>query len=169
MAQALVKCGKCGQIFDRNSPDIPNEKIKNRYYHKDCPNELQKRPLSDKEKLEATIKRIFKIKRLTPKFTMQINKYVKEYNYTYIGIEYTIHYFFEIKENSIDKAQGGIGIVPYVYAEAEQHYLAQLAIKKKAEKLGNILDIITPQKIMIKLPKPKPAKNFNEIIDMKEL
>jgi hypothetical protein len=142
MAKAMVKCGKCGQIFDRNSPEIPNEKIKNRYFH---------------------------IEKLTPKINMQIKKYMKEYGYSYEGIEYCVRYFFIIKENSIDKAQGGIGIVPYIYEEAKQYYLSQQAIEQKAEKLDNILNLITHKTIQIKLPKPKPAKNFTEIINMKEL
>lgn len=168
MAKAMVKCGKCGQIFDRNSPEIPNEKIKNRYYHKICLNELHnsRTPL---EQLEQTIKEVFHIEKLTPKINMQIKKYMKEYGYSYEGIEYCVRYFFIIKENSIDKAQGGIGIVPYIYEEAKQYYLSQQAIEQKAEKLDNILNLITHKTIQIKLPKPKPAKNFTEIINMKEL
>ena len=100
---------------------------------------------------------------------MQIKKYMKEYGYSYEGIEYCVRYFFIIKENSIDKAQGGIGIVPYIYEDAKQYYLSQQAIEQKAEKLDNILNLITHKTIQIKLPKPKPAKNFTEIINMKEL
>lgn len=34
-------------------------------------------------------------------------------------------YFFDIKQNSIEKANNGIGIVPYIYEEANQYFDAQ--------------------------------------------
>ena len=47
----------------------------------------------------------------------------------------TLKYFFEIKGNSIEKANGGIGIIPYVYEEAYKYYqnlsLAQQRNEKK--------------------------------------
>ena len=51
-----------------------------------------------------------------------IKKYREEYNYTYSGIHKALIYFFEIKGNSIEKANGNIGIVPYVYKDAFNYY-----------------------------------------------
>jgi hypothetical protein len=52
----------------------------------------------------------------------QINIYIEEYKFTYSGILKALIYFFEIKGNSIEKANGGIGIVPYVYKDAYNYY-----------------------------------------------
>ena len=41
-----------------------------------------------------------------------------ENNYTYSGILKTLKYWFEIKKGDLEKANGGIGIVPYVYDDA---------------------------------------------------
>ena len=48
---------------------------------------------------------------------------VKEYNFSYTGILKSLIYFFEIKGNSIEKSNGGIGIVPFIYTEAYKYYL----------------------------------------------
>jgi hypothetical protein len=45
--------------------------------------------------------------------------------YTYSGIKRTLEYFYEVKKNSIEKANGGIGIVPWVYEEAKRYYYNQ--------------------------------------------
>lgn len=33
-------------------------------------------------------------------------------------------YFYEVKGNSIEKANGGVGIIPYVYRQAFDYYYA---------------------------------------------
>ena len=47
----------------------------------------------------------------------------------------TLIYWYEIKGNSIEKANGGIGIIPYVYKDASEYYysiyLAQIANRDK--------------------------------------
>ena len=43
---------------------------------------------------------------------------MKEYNFSYSGILRTLIYFYDIRGNTIEASNGGIGIVPYVYEEA---------------------------------------------------
>lgn len=49
-------------------------------------------------------------------------------------------YWFEVKHNDISKANGGIGIVPYIYNDAKNYYyaiwLAQEQNKNKIETIG---------------------------------
>jgi hypothetical protein len=47
---------------------------------------------------------------------------MSKYNYTYSGIHRSLEYFYEVKGNSLDKANGGIGIVPFVYQDAYNYY-----------------------------------------------
>ena len=62
-------------------------------------------------------------------------------------------YFFEIKGNSIEKANGGIGIVPYVYQQAYNYYLALWqAQQKNQDKI--IVDYI-PKVKEVTIPKPQ--------------
>ena len=69
----------------------------------------------DKEELNEYIKKLFKIDYVDARIQKQIKQYVEEYHYSYSGIRKALIYFFEIKGNSIEKSNGGIGIVPYVY------------------------------------------------------
>ena len=65
-----------------------------------------------------------KIDYVDARIQLQIKQYINDYNFTYSGIRKALIYFYEIKGNSIDKANGGIGIVPYVYKNAYNYYLA---------------------------------------------
>ena len=50
-----------------------------------------------------------------------IPQYLKK-GYTYYGMKRALEYFYVIKGNDIAKAQNSIGIIPYVYEEAEAWY-----------------------------------------------
>lgn len=113
-----MKCPVCGQQFYRE--DTPFLKIKNRYYHKSC-YEAQENEKTEEEKerdlLIEYIKKLFNIDVITPKINKQIKDLLNQ-NYSYKGIRKTLEYWFDIKGNSIDRANGGIGIVPYKYEQA---------------------------------------------------
>lgn len=63
-------------------------------------------------------------------FQRQRQNYISTYNYTNEGIYNAIRYFYGVKKGRIDKSNGGIGIVPYIYIEAEKYY-KNLDKKKK--------------------------------------
>ena len=46
----------------------------------------------------------------------------KKKKYTPKGIYFALKYFYEIKKGSIDKANGGIGIVDYIYEESRLYW-----------------------------------------------
>ena len=83
----------------------------------------------------------------------QINKFALDYNFSYSGMQKALTYFYEVKGNSIEKANGGIGIVPYVYQQAYNYYLALWqAQQKNQDKV--IIDYI-PKVKEITIPKPQ--------------
>lgn len=57
----------------------------------------------------------------------------------YRGQLLTLKYFFEVKKNSIEKAKGSIGIIPFIYAEARVYY------ENKAKKADDIANSIKRQ------------------------
>ena len=85
----------------------------------------------DKNELENYIMKLFKTTYIDPKVRKQIKQYVDEYNFTYSGIHKALIYHFEIKGGSIEKANGGIGIVPYVYQNAYRYYYALWEAQQK--------------------------------------
>lgn len=54
----------------------------------------------------------------------------KNQGMTYKGQLLTLKYFFEIKKSSIEKSDGSIGIIPWIYSEAAEYY----AQKEKEQK-----------------------------------
>lgn len=113
----MVKCFYCSKYFDANEEDFVQVN-KVRYAHKICHEQylstLSKEEL-DKKVLQEYIKELFGYERLPPKVNSQIKDFKENERYTYSGILKTLKYFFEIRGNSLEKANGGIGIVPYVY------------------------------------------------------
>lgn len=122
-AERKVKCPGCGQYFYRK--DESYIALKNRYWHQDCYNNFKINNNNlDKDKilLEEYICNLFKIDFINARIQKQIKDMINQYHFTYSGILGTLKYWYEVKNNSIEKANGGIGIVPYVYEDARKYY-----------------------------------------------
>lgn len=125
---ALVKCLYCGQQFNRDKEEWVKPRA-NRYAHKNC-YENRDTVVKEKEDFFAFVKNILGTQYNYNKVNSQSNKYLKE-GKTYKELEQTLDYFYNIKKNSIDNAQGGIGIIPYVYEEAMQYYSQKEELSNK--------------------------------------
>lgn len=128
-----VKCLYCGQTFNRDKTPCQQVTAK-RYAHIDCfkLNEAKTaKEEKDKKDLEIYILNLFHLDALSPRIRQQIKSYIQDNNYTYSGILKALVYFFEVKGNSIEKANGGIGIVPFVYQDAYNYYYNLWLINQK--------------------------------------
>lgn len=138
MSKHIVKCFYCGKSFDANIEPFAKPRA-NRYAHQDCHNQADKNKTQeerDYEALVAYIKQLFN-GAPNPRVWKQLKEYreMKDNNgdplYTYSGMLKTLVWWYELKHNDIEKANGGIGIIPYVYNDACQYYyalyLAQIA------------------------------------------
>ena len=159
-----VKCLFCGEQFDRDSVEFVQ--IKNRYAHKDCfekaeANKSQEE--KDLKELEEYIMKIFNESFINARIRQQIKRMREQYNYSYSGILKSLIYFFEVRKNPIERANGGIGIVPYVYEDARKYYYNLYMAQKKNEnkKVGEL--VLKGREIRIKPPmrRPKEVKLFN--------
>lgn len=65
----------------------------------------------------------------------QMQKFCKQ-GMPYRGQLLTLKYFYEVKKNSLEKANGSIGIIPFVFAEARTYYEQQA---QKAEQIGKAI------------------------------
>ena len=147
-----VVCAYCKKPMSKKDEDcvmIGN----NKYVHKACQELEEKREKTDKEQLEDYIKDLFQISYIDPRVKGQIKKYIDEYNNTYSGIRKALIYHYEIKGGDKSKANGGIGIVPYVYQNAyEYHYNLWLAQQKNKDVEINLY---TPKVKEIIIPRPQ--------------
>lgn len=97
---------------------------------------------------------LFKIDYIDARIRKQIKTYVDEYHFSYSGIMLTLKFFFEVKKNDISKSNGGIGIVPYVYKQAEEYYYSLWLAKQTNEDkdiedfkpVEHIVKIISPER-----------------------
>lgn len=124
---------------------------------------------SDKMKLEQYINKLFHTDYVDPRIQKQIKNYIKEYNFTYSGILKSLVYFYEVKQNPVEKSNDGIGIVPWVYKQAFNYYYAiWLAQQKNTNKT---VENYIPKETEIIIPRPKPKpyrKHLFSFLDDKE-
>lgn len=169
MAKHLVKCSICGQQFDANTEQYVNTSSR-RYAHKNCFDLKQKEQEQlEKEKndLENYIMKLFNISYVDARIHKQINEYINNYKYTYSGIQKALVYHYEVKNGDIEKANGGIGIVPYVYQNAFNYYYSLWEAKQKNE--NKVIKEYVPevQEIIIPIPKRKikPKRKLFTFLD----
>ena len=87
-----------------------------------------------------------------------MNDYIKEYQYTYSGMLKALVYFYEVKGNNKNKANGGIGIIPFIYKDAYNYYY-NLWMIQQSNKDKNVFDYVPKLKeIKIPIPKKEPRK-----------
>lgn len=159
----IVTCIYCKKKFDRDKyPFI--QVSQRRYAHQECSlTEEQKKSKEEQDKLELDeyIKKLFKTDFVDVKIRKQIKQYREEYNYTYSGIKKALAYFYEVKGNSIEKANGGIGIVPYVYQQAYNYHLALWQAQQKNQ--DKVLVDYVPKVKEITIPRPQRKAKKREL------
>ena len=126
-----------------------------------------KKEEKDAQALEEYIVILFQLEYLNPRIRKQIKEYVEQYGFTYSGILKTLQYWYEVKKNDITKANGGIGIVPYVYTQAKNYYHSLwLANEKNKDKnIEDYIPIIREVKVLSPQRKIKKKKKFSFLDD----
>lgn len=174
MAKHIVKCAICNKQFDANME--PFVKVNSRRYaHEKCAlseEEHKSKEQKDREALEAYILQLFNIEYINPRIKKQIDTFAKENNYTYSGMHKALVYFFEVKGNSIEKANGGIGIIPYVYQQAFNYYYAIWEAQQRNINKTPVLQDYKPKVIEVRIPNPerkvKKKRNLFSFLDEEE-
>lgn len=126
-----VKCPVCETQLDKEEA----HEYKKKYYHVKCFNEWQKESQHRKELIDYICK-LYRIDVPNGMILKQIKDYQTEFNYKLKGMELALRYFYEILDNSVQPGSG-IGIIPYVYEEAKNHYIKQLKITESLQNLDN--------------------------------
>lgn len=157
----LVKCQFCEQLVDKDL----TVRYDNKNFHKDCQEEYKY-----KKEIYKYVAHLFGFKNENkpgPVIISQLKLFREKYpHYTYKGILAALTYFYDIKKGSKKKANEGIGIVPYVYDDAQEYY-QKLSYKqeKVAETISKQLEqepvVIKVKKQMEK--KEKPLYNLEEL------
>lgn len=126
----MVKCPYCSDQVDKDV-SIPHQK---RYYHESCLNAM-KRESDDYKSLMAYVVELFGEDKPVMLLKKQI-KDMKDEGYKYKGMELALRYFFDTLGNRVQE-NTGVGIIPYVYEQAKQHYIKQRKIAESVHNLEN--------------------------------
>lgn len=151
----LVNCAFCTSKVEKTIA----EKYNNKNYHTTC---LQK--YLDREKLLKYVCELFGLKGPGPIIYSQLKNFLlKNPHYTYNGILLSLQYFYGVKKNSTRKANEGIGIVPYVYDEAQNYYKK---INSQQEKFKNTVEKQLnnpPEIIVVRKEKKEKSKKIYDL------
>lgn len=168
MAHKVI-CTYCKQQFDRDKEAAVPTKAR-RYAHAACALKLgnleeqalaakvlkdKTQEVEDLEQLEKYIIELLRLDYVNARVRAQINKFHDENHYTYTGIQKSLMYFYEVKNNPVEKANGGIGIVPYVYEDARNYYTA-IWQAQQINQAKPIEQYIAPPERVIVVGTPQP-------------
>ena len=168
----MVTCTVCNNKFDRDKVAAVRISAR-RYAHLRCKPDGEKVPLpeeqidEDLQKLEEYIKVLLNEEYVNARVRKQIKDFKEEYGFTYSGMLKSLIYFYEVKGNSKEKANGGIGIVPFIYSQAKQYYL-DLFLAQQTNQTKDVKTFTSKvREITIKIPTAAiPRKLFNLDDDM---
>ena len=118
--QQMLKCYYCGQTFDRTKEEYVQVKGR-RYAHKRCYENRSGEEI-DKDEFWETLDEVFhgSANYDYRKVDSQLKSYLKQ-GYTIRGVINAVRYWFNVKNGSIIDANKGIGIVPFIYQEAQEY------------------------------------------------
>lgn len=164
-----VICVYCKERYDRDKEPTVNVSGK-RYAHEKCYNKqgiVKNKEEQDYEKLEKYIMNLFSKEYLTAKVRKQIRDYRQEYNYTFEGMLRSLKWWYEIKGQSLEKANEGIGIIPFIYEQAEKYYYSLLLAQLNNDETKNY----NPNPVIIKISPPEVDVDIykkNKLFKMEE-
>lgn len=164
----IVKCSVCGKQFDRDKIQAVKSGAR-RYAHYSCKPDGEKvdLPQVDEDLLKLTnyAEQLLGKDYNAARVKKQIKDFKEEYNYSYSGMLKSLVYFYEIKGNSKEKANGGIGIVPFIYNDAYNYYLALFNANQANQNIDVVQYTSKVKEITIKPPKVEIKKHFFEFLE----
>lgn len=167
-------CTVCNQRFDRDKVQAVKTGAR-RYAHLRCKPDGEKVPLpnievdEDLQKLEDYIKKLLNEEYVNARVRKQIKDFKEEYGYSYSGMLKSLVYFYEVKGNSKEKANGGIGIIPFIYKDAYNYYFELFTAQNKNQSKDVISYTSKIKEITIKPPTVYiPPKKLFDLDDKEE-
>ena len=124
--------------------------------------DLTDRDILAKEQVILYLKKLLNLNKLNVKTYKLLKDYYTVYKFSYEGMLITLKYFYETQDNPI--ISDCVGIIPYVYEEAQEYEKIKRRISKEAEKLD--MEKIVIEKI-VKVNKNNAINN--KLIDIEEL
>lgn len=144
-----VKCPLCNKLNDKEN----TQQLDNRYYCIECAEIRTKeksKHMDGWDQLYDYICEIYNIPKLTGLMFKQIKDFRDNYDYKNSGMYLTLKYYYEVLENDV-KEDTALGIIPYYYDKALQHWLEVREIQRHTEgyELNEQINIVKVKNIKI--------------------
>lgn len=158
----LKKCFYCNKTFDISKEEY-NMVNQRRYAHKNCYDTYH---TADDEKINDIYTFLREEALITYDFVQcekQREQFIKKFGYTNEGILNALKYWYKVKRQSPEKAGNRIGIVPYIYSEANEYYAN---IEKKQKQITKVVQTQMKKKakkITIGIPEKPVNKGFIDL------
>lgn len=168
-----VKCKYCEQIFDRDK--IECVQFGRRYAHKECQenylNNLKESNPDDyyyeqihtmmRDKLGDSYNKV--------KIDRQIKKLINEESKNMKGIALTLEWWYDVKKEDPEKANGGIGIVSFVWRDSQLYWKKVFDAQKNYQEIDidnqNVIQEVKEnrpkQKARYQIVRPKRVNYFD--------
>ena len=137
----IVQCRICKQkihkkkMFENIDWVMPSNR---QYFHKECyynwkrkAEDIHSNDLTEDMYKNSVFDFLIRNLRIMPNFPKvhkQWNAFLKQ-GKTAKGIYFSLKYYYEVMNGDISKAEGGIGIVPYVYEDAAAYWIGREKIE----------------------------------------
>lgn len=174
MAAHIVTCKVCGEKFDANKEEYVKPKER-QYYHKKCHDkmtfqihnmDIMSYDVEGLDELKITYHYLVEVVKIDldfQRFKRQWDNLIKK-GYTAKGIHWALKYFYGIEKGDPDKACKGIGIVDFIYKDAEKYWGSKVATEAKVRETMNNVPIhvdIPATKHILTSTKKRVGPKFN--------
>lgn len=161
----LPECRICHMPIDKEKTDwiMPS---KGWYYHKECYETWKASPATDDDWIKMIFDFLARDLKVSYDYFLcsaQIKKFWKENKINPKGIYFTLKYFYEIRNNAFEKGHGGLGIVPYVFAESKNYWIEQ---EKKKRGFLKQIESQAKERTIIKLTRKEKQKEKYSLNDI---
>lgn len=156
--QRKLKCTICKEKFLKDELTAKS----NKNYCETCLKIKEEESLkykTDWDLLFEYICKLYNIDKPTGMMFTQMKNYRADYEYTNIGMYYTLLYYYDVLDNAVLE-DTGLGIIPYYYDKAKKHYNKVFSLEdmiedfKGEEKSIKIKTKITDKIVIAKSPLP---------------
>lgn len=153
-------CFWCHKALFPNQEDVMEmPQLKSRYVHKKC---AEVHPKDDIEQMTIFLIKLFNLKNdyILPRYMKQLSQYEKEYNFTYSGMLKALKYWYEVKQHPVDQDKG-VGIIPYIYAQAKEYYYALWLAEQQNAKIQDYKAFIPKDEVITIAPPTRQVMKRN--------